>query len=155
MFLTIFIIILIAIFIYNVNMNVFNNSVEDQLNTREQILFPKPLPMPIPLPIPIPIPMNYNNSQKPSIYVFVSDTCPACISYKNGNKSHVEKAVNEMGLELIEVNVNSKLDNNTRDIYKKCNVEYIPYACSVKPNGEIKRLGNGNNLNKDIIISAL
>lgn len=134
-FLIIFlIIILIAVIVYIIKMNFFNNT-KEQFNS--------------------PIPINHKNLHKPSVYVFVSKTCPACVSYKQGNKMEVEKVVKELGLELNEVDVNSNLDNATQDIYKKCNVQYIPTACLVKPSGEIKQLGNGNALNKNIIMSSL
>lgn len=132
MFTIILIIILIVIFVYNIKIN---------FNTKEQFNSP--------------ISINHINPQKPSIYVFVSSTCPACVSYKQGNKMEVEKVVKELGLELNEVDVNSNLDNITQDIYKKCDIQYIPTACLVKPNGEIKQLGNGNALNKNIIMSSL
>ena len=136
MFIIILIIVLIIVYVYFFNnTKVQTSPVEEQFNSLMSL--------------------NHKNPQKPSVYVFVSSTCPACVSYKQGNKMNVEKVVKELGLDLNEVDVNSNLDNITQDIYKKCNVQYIPTACLVKPSGEIKQLGNGNALNKTIIMSSL
>lgn len=102
-------------------------------------------------------PTQLTQSTKPTLYVFKSTTCPACKMYDSSNGPIVQKIVNKLGLEIHEVNLDSDtpMDSTTKDVYDKCGVQFIPTACLVKSNGEVKQLGNGNSLNEQIIKSAI
>jgi hypothetical protein len=93
----------------------------------------------------------------PTLYVFKSKTCPACQMYNTGNGPIIKKVIKELGLEIKEVDLDSEnpMDLTTKNVYDKCGVEFIPTACLVKSNGEIKQLGNGNGLNKQMIESSM
>ena len=94
----------------------------------------------------------------PTLYVFKSTTCPACQMYNSGNGPIIRKAIQELGLQIKEVDLDSKdkqMYSVDKNVYDKCDVQYIPTACLVKSNGDIKQLGNGNGINKEMIMDAL
>jgi len=100
---------------------------------------------------------NETFSTESTLYIFKSTTCPACQLYNRENRPKVQNIVKELGLQIKEVDLDSSnpMDTTTKDVYDKCGIQYIPTACLVKSNGEIKQLGNGNGLNKKLIESAM
>jgi hypothetical protein len=92
-----------------------------------------------------------------TLYIFKSTTCPACQLYNRENRDKVQNIGKELGLEIKEVDLDSgePMDLATKNVYDRCGVQYIPTACLVKSNGEIKQLGNGNGLNKHKIVSSM
>ena len=101
--------------------------------------------------------INSNSNSTPTLYIFKSTTCPACQMYNSGNGPIVRKVIGELGLQIKEIDLDSgkPLDSSDKNVYDKCGVQYIPTACLVNSNGDIKQLGNGNGLNKEMIMDAI
>jgi len=85
---------------------------------------------------------KFASENNTKILVFISDTCPHCVSYKANKHEKVKADVTEngWGYELI----NSSPE--TRDYFEKYNVQFIP-ACIVVKDDKFKQVRGDININ--------
>jgi thiol-disulfide isomerase/thioredoxin len=81
-----------------------------------------------------------NNQDDVKILVFVSDTCPHCVSYKAKKNEQVKHDVEENGYKYDLINSSPE----TRDLFNKYDVQFIPTCVVVKNDKHVRLQGDIN-----------
>lgn len=85
---------------------------------------------------------KFTNESDTKVLVFVSDTCPHCVSYKTNKHEKVKSDVTENGWDYELINSSPE----TRDYFEKYNVQFIP-ACIVVKKRNHKQVRGDININ--------
>jgi thiol-disulfide isomerase/thioredoxin len=78
---------------------------------------------------------NFTTNNK-TVYIFISKTCPHCVSYMSG-------VHDELSNYLKKKNINLNLvysDNDPNNLFSKYNVEYVPTCIVVGDNEKVQKL---------------
>ena len=102
--------------------------------------------------------LHDQSTNQPKLYIYVSERCPACNSYKANVHSQVLSDAKALGIQVQLVYTDKQEDMENveyKSVEQQCGgIEYIPTACMVS-NGKVVKLGNGNGLNRDKLANAL
>ena len=77
---------------------------------------------------------NINNDKTPTLYIFITKSCPHCVDYINNTHPKLESA-------LANTNIKLKLtyaDEDPDGLFNKYNVQYVPAFHCVKGNKKMK-----------------
>jgi len=77
---------------------------------------------------------NISNNKKKIVYVFVSKTCPHCVTYNENTHPILEKAFANTDISYQRVFA----DEDPNKLFEKYNVEYVPTCIIVKGDKFVK-----------------
>lgn len=84
------------------------------------------------------------------LLIFVSDTCPHCVTYMNNNHADVIALSQSKGIQVQKIKSG---DPNAESLFNKYNVQFIPTCLIIKDDIVYKNLGS--NISPQSIKSAL
>ena len=87
-----------------------------------------------PTPQPTPISPVSNPDNTPTLYIFISKTCPHCVTYNDKTHPILEKALANTNIKLKKIYP----DEDPTNLFGKFGVEYVPTFYCVKGDKKIK-----------------